>query len=263
VTTHHLFEQFPALNAISVCRHVFTRRISGIDVSHDKAKILKRLDAVHRQIRRSIGVDDWPLLTAEQVHGSKIAIVAEPGQAGQPLQQSSGGGRKDLKEGARRGEPIDPIGCPSGAIRVDLPVESDKHFAGCDGLITNQRKVALGIHVADCCAVYIVDPGTPAIALVHSGRKGTELGIVKKVIEQMSVQFGSGPAKLIVQLSPCIRPPHYEIDFAAEIVRQCRSKGVLQIHDGGVCTACHPDLYYSYRAEKGRTGRMLALLGLR
>lgn len=207
------------MNAISICRHVFIRRISGIDVAHDKAEALKRLDAVHRQIRYSIGVEDWPLLTAEQVHGSKIAIV-------------------------------------------DRPVESDKHFAGCDGFITNQRKVALGIHVADCCAVYLVDPDTPAIALVHSGRKGTELDMVKKVIEQMSARFGSNPAKLVVQLSPCIRPPHYEIDFAAEIVRQCRSKGVLQVHDSGVCTACHLDLYYSYRAEKGRTGRMLALLGL-
>jgi polyphenol oxidase len=37
---------------------------------------------------------------------------------------------------------------------------------------------------------------------------------------------------------------------------------VKEIHDTGRCTACHPDLYYSYRAEKGRTGRMLALLGL-
>jgi hypothetical protein len=37
---------------------------------------------------------------------------------------------------------------------------------------------------------------------------------------------------------------------------------VKELHDSGVCTACHIDLYYSYRAEKGRTGRMLALLGL-
>jgi polyphenol oxidase len=37
---------------------------------------------------------------------------------------------------------------------------------------------------------------------------------------------------------------------------------VLEIHDSGVCTACDLDHYYSYRAEKGKTGRMLALLGL-
>jgi hypothetical protein len=36
---------------------------------------------------------------------------------------------------------------------------------------------------------------------------------------------------MIVQLSCCIRPPHYEIDFASEIIRQCRYAGVNQIHD--------------------------------
>ena len=52
------------------------------------------------------------------------------------------------------------------------------------------------------------------------------------------------------------------IDVAAKIIEQCRKRGVKNVHDSGVCTACHPDLYYSYRAEKGKTGRMLALLGL-
>jgi copper oxidase (laccase) domain-containing protein len=78
----------------------------------------------------------------------------------------------------------------------------------------------------------------------------------------MRERFGSNPAELIVQLSPCIRPPHYEIDFASNIVEQCRAAGVRQIHDSGVCTACDINRYYSYRAEKGKTGRMLALLGL-
>jgi copper oxidase (laccase) domain-containing protein len=213
-------EQFAALESTGVCRHAFIRRIAGIDVSHDKAEALRRLEAAHRNIRRKIGVASWPLLTAEQVHGNKIATV-------------------------------------------DGPVESSKQFAGCDGSITNQRNILLGIHVADCCAVYIVDPTTPAIGLVHSGRKGTELGVVSNAITQMNASFGSQPRDLIVQLSPCIRPPHYEIDFAAKIIEQCRTQGVRKIHDGGICTACHVDLYYSYRAEKGRTGRMLALLGLR
>ena len=212
--TAPLFERFAALSELPDCRHVFTRRIPGIDVSHDKAEALRRLDAVHREIRESIGMGDWPLLTAEQVHGDKIEII-------------------------------------------DRPVESDRHFAGRDGFITNQRGIALGIYVADCCAVYIVDPITPAIGLVHSGKKGTELAIAAKAIEQMTARFGCEPANMIVQLSPCIRPPHYEIDFAAQIVEQCRAQGVKQIHDSGVCTACHPDLYYSYRAEKGKTGRML------
>ena len=214
------FEQFPALSAIEICRHAFTQRIPGIDVSNDKPEVLKRLDSAHRAIRKAIGVGDWPLITAQQVHGNKITVV-------------------------------------------DTPFKTDKEFPACDGIITNQRGVALGVYVADCCAVYIVDPKTAAIGLVHSGRKGTEFGVVTNALNQMIERFESDPKDMIVQLSPCIRPPHYEVDFAAEIVRQCRALGVKEIHDPAICTACDLDRYYSYRAEKGKTGRMLALLGLK
>ena len=218
VTAEVPIEYFPALRDITLCRHAFIERVPGIDVSHDKAEALKRLDAVHREMRGQIGMAGWPLLTAQQIHGDKIEIVDQPA--------------------------------------------SDKEFAGCDGIITNQKKIALGIHVADCCAVYVVDPKTPAIGLVHSGKKGTEAAIVSNAIQQMRKHFGSDAAELIVQLSPCIRPPHYEIDFAAQIIEQCRAAGVTKVRDSGVCTACDIDRYYSYRAEKGKTGRMLALLGL-
>ena len=215
------FEQFPALSAIEICRHVFTQRIPGIDVLHDKPEVLKRLDAAHREIQNAIGIGDWPLFTAQQVHGNKIAIA----------------------DSCSRG----PVG---------------REFSGCDGIITDQRGIALGVYVADCCAVYIVDRKTPAIGLVHSGRKGTELGVVPNAIREMIDRFNSDPADMIVQLSPCIRPPYYEVDFAAEIAQQCRTLGIQQIHDSGICTACNLDRYYSYRAEKGKTGRMLALLGI-
>ena len=215
------FEQFPALSAIEICRHVFTQRIPGIDVLHDKAEVLKRLDAAHREIRNAIGIGDWPLFTSQQVHGNKIAIA----------------------DSRTRG----PVG---------------REFPGCDGLITNQRGIALGVYVADCCAVYIVDRKTPAIGLVHSGRKGTELGVVPNAIREMIDRFSSDPADMIVLLSPCIRRPHYEVDFAAEIISQCRALGVKEIQDSGTCTACNLKRYYSYRAEKGKAGRMLAFLGI-
>ncbi|HEU5312214.1 MAG TPA: polyphenol oxidase family protein [Candidatus Udaeobacter sp.] len=215
------FEQFPALSAIEICRHVFTRRILGVDVSHDKAEVLKRLDAKHREIRNAIGVGDWPFFTAQQIHRNKVAVI----------------------DNSSRG----PVG---------------REFRGCDGIITNQYGIVLGVYVADCCAVYIVDPKTPAVGLVHSGRKGTELGVVPNAIKEMTERFGSDPENMIVQFSPCIRPPHYEVDFAAEIVRQCGALGVKDIHDSGVCSACDLNRYYSYRAEKGKTGRMLALLTL-
>ena len=67
----------------------------------------------------------------------------------------------------------------------------------------------------------------------------------------MEERFDSKAPDLIVQLSPCIRPPHYEVDFAAEIVRQCRDAGVENVNDCNICTACDLQHYYSYRAEKG------------
>jgi copper oxidase (laccase) domain-containing protein len=130
-----------------------------------------------------------------------------------------------------------------------------------DGLITADPGVCLGIYVADCCAVYLVDPRRRVAGLLHSGRRGSESGITGVAIERMRAEFGCNPADITVQLSPCIRPPNYEVDFAAMIVAQCREAGVGQVVDCGVCTATHLDRYYSYRAEKGKTGRMLAFLG--
>jgi copper oxidase (laccase) domain-containing protein len=131
-----------------------------------------------------------------------------------------------------------------------------------DGLITADPRVCLGIYVADCGAVYLADPKRRVIGLLHSGRKGTEQGITRVAIDRMVAEFGCDPAQMTVQLGPCIRPPHYEIDFAAEIVRQAREAGVREVHDCGICTGRNVDRYYSYRVEKGRTGRMLAKLAL-
>jgi copper oxidase (laccase) domain-containing protein len=119
----------------------------------------------------------------------------------------------------------------------------------------------LGIYTADCCAAFIVDPGSGAVGLVHSGAKGTALRIVSKALEAMHRHFGCEVSQLVVALSPCIRPPLYEVDFARCIVNECREAGVAQVWDGGECTGSDTALYYSYRMEKGLTGRMLALLG--
>ena len=133
-----------------------------------------------------------------------------------------------------------------------------------DGLITTTPGIPLGIHVADCGAVFLLDPETPAIALLHSGKKGTELEITTRAIQAMIKNFGTNPAHLHLALAPCIRPPHYEIDFATEILAQARRAGLKEknIHDSKTCTASDLTHHYSYRAEKGKTGRHLALLQL-
>ena len=213
-------EHFPALSALPEIVHGFTLRVPGIEMSHDKAEALARLDKVHRQVRDEHRLGEKPFVTAQQIHGKEIAVV-------------------------------------------NTALTADKCLANCDGVTTDQRGICLGIYVADCCAVYLVDPVRSAIGLVHSGKKGTELGIVPTAIKAMAAQFGSVKSDLVVQLSPCIRPPHYEVDFAAELVRQARGSGVEKVYDSGRCTACDLTRYYSYRAEKARTGRMLALLALR
>jgi copper oxidase (laccase) domain-containing protein len=133
-------------------------------------------------------------------------------------------------------------------------------IADTDGLVTGLPGLVLGVYVADCCAIYAVDPVKRVIGMAHSGMKGTELGIATRMMEQMVRAHGSDPADIVAQLSPCIRPPEYEVDFAAEIVRQLKSAGVGKVADCGANTAQDLERYYSYRMEKGRTGRLLALL---
>ena len=212
-------EQFAALGGM-MCRHGFVGRLPGIDVGADRATVLARLDDGHRLARAELGLEARAFVTAEQVHGAEVAVVAA----------------SDVL-------PASPL-------------------PGADGLVTNRTDVCLGIYVADCCAVYLVDPRRRAVGLIHSGKKGTELGIVAVAVETMCGAFGTDPADLVAQLSPCIRPPWYEVDFAARIVVQCHAAGITRVADSGVCTAAAPDLYYSYRREQGRTGRMLALLAL-
>jgi len=96
--------------------------------------------------------------------------------------------------------------------------------------------------------------------LLHSGKKGTESNILEKSVERMAADFGSRPQDLIVVLSPCIRPPDYEVDFAAQIGRQAEQSGIGNFIDCGLNTASNLQRFYSYRKELGKTGRMMALI---
>ncbi len=148
--------------------------------------------------------------------------------------------------------------------RVALVMGPEGHVEkAADGLICSRPGITLGIYVADCCAVYLIDPVTKTFALLHSGKNGTEQNILGVAIDRMTSNFAVNPQNLVVQLSPCIRPPAYEVDFAAAIRQQARLAGVRSgnIHDQGICTSSDLARFYSYRMEKGKTGRMFAFLG--
>ena len=159
---------------------------------------------------------------AEQVHGNQVAVV--PGAA--------------------------TIIAPDG-----LPV-----VPGVDGLVTGDPGVVLAIYVADCGAIWLADRVTGAIGLLHSGKKGTEFGILDEGLRLMAERFGTEPGEVVAVLSPCIRPPDYEVDFATEIGRQAGAAGVGNFIDCGLNTASDSARFYSYRKELGRTGRMMALI---
>lgn len=209
------------INGLPGFRAGWIGRADGIETTTDRDETLARLRPVHEAlVRRDFGRESW--WRAEQVHGKGVAVVpgAETRMAGDGL-------------------PVVP---------------------GTDGLVTAAAGEVLGIYVADCGAIWLADRGTGAVGLLHSGKKGSELGILTEAIGLMGERFGTRPQDLVVVLGPCIRPPHYEIDFAAEIARQAREAGVGEFHDEGEDTASDLERHYSYRIEKGNTGRMLALI---
>ncbi|MDA0812895.1 MAG: polyphenol oxidase family protein [Verrucomicrobia bacterium] len=147
---------------------------------------------------------------------------------------------------------------------VPDPSIGGRVIAGADGLMTQTPGCLLGIYVADCGPIYVADTRNRAIAVLHSGRVGTERKILARCVEHMRHAFSTKMEDLVVQLGPCIRPPAYEVDFAAQILVQAAELGIPagQIFDCGACTAQGLDKYYSYRVEMGQTGRLLALFGI-
>ncbi len=145
-----------------------------------------------------------------------------------------------------------------GDIGCSYPVEGvDALFCG------GKADCCLGIYVADCAAVWIFDTLSKSRALIHSGKAGTQQNIVGATLNAMYKVLGVQAANCLAVISPCIRPPHYEVDIVTQIKQQLEEAGIepQNITDSGLDTAADLETFYSYRIEKGNTGRMLALFG--
>ena len=218
--------------------------ITGMAVPVETFEVLERVPGIrHAFLCRVPGLD--------------VQTEREPALA--RLAEYHAAARRDL------GMPVEPFATAKqvhGNTVAVLKQAATQEVPDTDGLVTNVPGMSLGIYVADCCAVYLVDPVKRAIGLLHSGKKGTEFAISTRAVETMMREYGSNPADMVAQLSPCIRVPDYEIDFAGEINRQLLAAGVGRVADCGANTASDLERYYSYRVEKGRTGRLLALLSM-
>lgn len=162
-------------------------------------------------------------------------------------------------------------------------------FGGYDALITNRPGLLVGVTVADCVPILIYDDEHRAVAAIHAGWRGTVDGIVTKTLGMMQQQFGTVGAQCYAYVGTCIDETTFEVgeevadQFAPTFVqvdphsqKRCanlKAANVSLLNGCGVppaqievsdfSTVLNNSDYFSYRAEGGQTGRMLAVIGIR
>ncbi len=172
-----------------------------------------------------------------------------------------------------------------GIYRVMSPVS----LYGYDALISDQPNILLSVTIADCVPILIYDPVNNAIAAVHSGWKGTAHKITTATIKTMAEEFGTKAKDCLAYIGTSICEKTFEVDqdvaqyFEADYKywdkdrkkylidlkshnrAQLLSLGVppKNIETSPMSTVLHNDRYFSYRKEKGKTGRMLAVIGIK
>lgn len=155
-----------------------------------------------------------------------------------------------------------------------------------DALVTDQLRTSIGVRVADCVPILLLDCRSRAIAAIHAGWRGTAAEIAKCTVEKMSRDFETNPADLYAAIGPCIRACCYEVgfdvaqqfasvfpewnpdarthklDLAEANRRQMHAAGVNpeRIFDSCLCTTCQSAQFFSYRREPENPGRMLAAI---
>ena len=198
---------------------------------------------------KDLGIEHEDLVCARQVHGSQIKYVQE----------------KDKGRGA---------------------LSYDSSLADTDALITDKKNLPLAIFTADCLSIFLYDPVTPAIGLVHAGWLSTKENITIKTIKLMEKEFNTPVKDLYVGFGPAIRDCCYEVEkefnnfFPNDLIERSghyyldlvkiNKKQVLglgikdtNIFDSKICTSCQNEEFFSYRREGKGCGRMISVIMLR
>jgi len=252
------FLHFEMLEGEKSLGHLVTTRLGGVSVGPFAQlnlgfRVGDNLEAVlenRKRVLRLLGLDLNSLVAVEQTHEGRFGRV----------------GRSD---------------CGSGAGEPESAIE------GLDGLWTTEKGVALMVLGADCPLVILYHPAG-VIALLHSSWRCTVETAAERLVVSISKELGVTREKWLAGISPSIGSCCYEVgeDFvkrAASIPGGesliARRKGrlyfdltasnFLQLKRAGVpeerieiahlCTSCRADLFYSYRRDGPRTGRIAAL----
>jgi YfiH family protein len=157
-----------------------------------------------------------------------------------------------------------------------------------DALVAPRGGLAIGVRVADCAALLMIDTQSGAVAAIHAGWRGTAAGVLEAGVRRLLDQGGAASA-LRVALFPHIRRCCFEVgDEVALQLRACspdpdvvdRSRAkphvdltailraklaVLGVAPDAVddipgCTRCEPERFFSFRRDGQRSGRHLAAI---
>ena len=175
---------------------------------------------------------------------------------------------------------------------VEVKDKQLKEAGECDGVVTAENDIYLGVLTADCVPLLFIAPKQRLTAAVHAGWRGTLSGIAEKAVRLLNDRYNVAAAELEVALGPSIGVCCYEVkeDVAGPLMKKwgplttasvavkngktyinlgrlnrdiLRAAGVpgKQLFQIGPCTACSPDDFFSYRRQQCETGRQISVVG--
>jgi YfiH family protein len=166
----------------------------------------------------------------------------------------------------------------STVVEADGPPE-DGSLAEADGIVTRRTDTAPVVLTADCLPVVVAGEG--AVAVLHAGWRGLAGGVLEAGVSMLRDCGQEG--SLVAAIGPGIGPCCYEVgeevqrafaahgpevrrgrnlDLAAVARRALERAGVDVVHSLGLCTHCHPELFFSHRRDRGVTGRQAGVAWL-
>ncbi len=174
-----------------------------------------------------------------------------------------------------------------GALSLDSAVKD------VDGLYTKEKGILLAALFADCVPLYFFARKHHLIGIAHAGWKGTVNNIAGRMVEVWKKE-GIEPGDIEVIIGPSINQCCYEVDERVisevrklslndrQIFRQHQQGKYMlnlklanklllmrfgvhetNIIESSTCTSCSNSTFFSHRKERGKTGRMMAFIGLR
>ncbi len=153
---------------------------------------------------------------------------------------------------------------------------------GADGHATATPGQLMLITVADCVPIYLIDPMSRSVALVHAGWRGTAAGVLANAVAMLKSFVSARSHDIVMHCGIAISGKCYEVgnevltavgkptsvsghshlDLRSVLVEQGHKLGIVDITSSDLCTASRRDLFFSHRGSAGADGRMVAYLGL-